>query len=396
MEVYDTCKYHVDPKSFEIKTPTFEYPTIVNRKKTTLILPNCNSSFSLIERLGSSIEVAIKCMKEYGLKTTIKKAEKLEMFFLHGIATTEILKEQGLKASETLRKQVTDFVSSLLKGETIESGVPQFKLSTDFIKELETIRYEAMFSSPNEMSKSIGYVGNIQDSPYMPFFQLDALTIEDVKFSCLVPKGEKGKYREALKTLKEKLFNSFLPVHEDILISILRDSTGRKADDEQYKKLLDNYLKALGITETFQDGKIWVKDEFLKTVYMRQARIIYNEGGAITRDGIAEIYRETYHEEMGVMSSQLAKMGFAYQGTKWVYGNTLRDAREIINHVVEEHGYIVKMSDIEYALSQAGLKYRARTIRAYVTNICVPCNNDEDLFCHKGHEVPPNMVKRTL
>ena len=60
MEVYDTCKYHIDPKSFEKPIPIVKQPTIVDKQPTILTLPNCDNSQPIIKRLAHAIEMAIK------------------------------------------------------------------------------------------------------------------------------------------------------------------------------------------------------------------------------------------------------------------------------------------------------------------------------------------------
>ena len=65
--------------------------------------------------------------------------------------------------------------------------------------------------------------------------------------------------------------------------------------------------------------------------------------------------------------------------------NTLEDVRDVISKCVESHNYVATMQDIEIAVSNAGHKYPESTLRTYITNICVPCNTDKNLFCHKEH-----------
>ena len=389
MEVYDTCKYHIDPKSFETPIPIVKQPTIVDKQPTILTLPNCDNSQPIIKRLAHAIEMAIKCLKEDGLKSVKKKAEKYEMYFLKGLTTKEIQELQGLKSGEAVRGQIQNkFVTPLMSGQVFENGVPQFKISSDFISEIETIAKDSLFAHPNTLSKAIGYEGitPIQDSIYMPFFRLDVLEIDEICFCCFVPKNEIGTYRNALKEVKDTLYNSFLAIPEQVLLGLIHKHVSKKVNEEQLTKLLENFIDALGETERFQDGRIWVKDEFLKIKYLRQARIIYNEGVALTKEAIEKIYRDIYHEDMGViMSSNLAKLGFACKGIRWIYGNTLEDVRDVISKCVESHNYVATMQDIEIAVSNAGLQYPESTLRTYITNICVPCNTDKNLFCHKEH-----------
>ena len=61
------------------------------------------------------------------------------------------------------------------------------------------------------------------------------------------------------------------------------------------------------------------------------------------------------------------------------------DAKEIIAKCVEKHDNVVRLNEIEFDLAQAGLNYPPRTLRSYITAICVPCNTDANLFCHKNH-----------
>lgn len=390
MEVYDTCKYHIDPKSFEKPIPTVKQPTIVDKQPTILTLPNCDNSQPIIKRLAHAIEMAIKCLKEDGLKSVKKKAEKYEMYFLKGLTTKEIQELQGLKSEEAVREQIQNrFVTPLMSGKVFENGIPQFKMSSDFISEIENIAQDSLFAHPTTLPKAIGYEGisPIQNSIYMPFFGLDVLEIDEIRFCCFVPKNEIGTYRDALKAVKDTLYNSFEAIPEQDLLGLIQEKVSKKVNEEQLTKLLENYINALGETERFQDGKIWVKDEFLKTKYLRQARIIYKEGEALTKEAIEKKYQDIYHEDMGViMSSKLAKMGFACKGIKWIYGkNTLEDVRDVISKCVESHNYVATMQDIEIAVSNAGHKYPESTLRTYITNICVPCNTDKNLFCHKEH-----------
>lgn len=389
MEIYDTCKYHIDPRSFETPIPIVKQPTVVDKQPTILTLPDCDKSLPIIKRLAHAIEMAIKCLKEDGLKSVKKKAEKYEMYFLKGLTTKEIQEQQGLKSSEAVRGQIQNkFVTPLMSGKVFENGVPQFRMSSDFISEIENIANDSLFAHPNTLSKAIGYEGitPIQDSTYMPFFGLDVLEMDEIRFCCLVSKNEIGIYRNALKEVKDALYNSFLAIPEQALLGLVKKHVSKKVNEEQLIKLLENFIDALGETERFQDGRIWVKDEFLKIKYLRQARIIYNEGVALTKDAIEKIYQEIYHEDMGIiMSSNLAKLGFACKGTRWIYGNTLEDVRDVISKCVESHNYVVTMQDIEIAVSNAGLQYPESTLRTYITNICVPCNTDKNLFCHKEH-----------
>lgn len=389
MEVYDTCKYHIDPKSFETSIPIAKQPTVIDKQPTILSIPDCDKSLPIIKRLAHAIEMAIKCLKEDGLKSVKKKAEKYEMYFLKGLTTKEIQELQGLKSGEAVRGQIQNkFVTPLMSGKVFENGVPQFKMSSEFISEIGNIANDSLFAHPNTLSKAIGYEGitPIQDSVYMPFFGLDVLEIDEIRFCCFVPKNEIGIYRKALKDVKDTLYNSFLAIPEQVLLGLIKKNVQKEVNEEQLTKLLENFIDALGETERFQDGRIWVKDEFLKIKYLRQARIIYNEGVALTKDAIEKIYQEIYHEDMGViMSSNLAKLGFACKGNRWIYGNTLEDVRVVISKCVESHNYVVTMQDIEIAVSNAGHQYPESTLRTYITNICVPCNTDKNLFCHKEH-----------
>lgn len=393
MKVYDICKYHIDPKSIETPIPIVEQPTVVDTQPTILTLPDCDKSLPIIKRLAHAIEMAIKCLKEDVLDSVKKNAEKYEMYFLKGLTTKEIQEKQRLKSSEAVRGQIQNkFVPPLMSGEVFKNGVPQFRMSSDFISEIENVANDSLFAHPSTLSKAIGYEGitPIQDSPYMPFFGLDVLEMDEIRFCCLVPKNEIGIYRDALTEVKDTLYNSFLAIPEQALLELVKEHVSKKVvskkvNEEQLTKLLENFIDALGETERFQD-RIWVKDEFLKIKYLRQARIIYNEGVALTKDAIEKIYQEIYHEDMrGIMSTRLAELGFACNGNLWIYGNTVEDVRDVISKCVESHNYVVTMQDIEIAVSNAGLQYRESTLRTYITNICVPCNTDRNLFCHKEH-----------
>lgn len=135
-EIYKLCKYHVDPKSFEPVIPKADHPIILNKnihEEKVLELPNCDESLSLIERLSSAIEVAIKCLKEYRKVSIMSKAEKYEMFFLQGLNYKQIAEKQGLKSTEAIRLQIVNFVNPLLDGKTFTNGVPHFKFADNFI-----------------------------------------------------------------------------------------------------------------------------------------------------------------------------------------------------------------------------------------------------------------------
>ena len=389
MEVYDTCKYHIDPRLFEKPIPTVKQPTLVDKQPTILTLPNCDNSQPIIKRLEHAIEMAIKCLKEDGLQSVKKKAEKYEMYFLKRLTTKEIQKLQGLKSGEAVRGQIQDkFVTPLMSGKVFENGIPQFKMSSDFISEIENIAQDSLFAHPTTLSKAIGYEEEspIQDSIYMPFFGLDVLEIDEIRFCCFVPKNEIVTYRKALKAVKDKLYGSFLAIPEQALLEEIKNLVSKKVNEEQLTKLLENFIDALGETERFQDGRIWVKDKFLRINYLRQARIIYKEGVALTKKAIEKKYQDIYDEDMGViMSLNLRNLGFACNGSKWIYGNTLGDVRDVISKCVQSHNYVATMQDIEIAVSNAGLQYPKSTLRTYITNICVPCNTDKDLFCHKEH-----------
>lgn len=389
MEVYNTCKYHIDPQLFDTPIPVVKQPTIIDKQPTILTLPICDNSLSVIKRLAYAIEMAIKCLKGDGLKSVKKKAEKFEMYFLKGLTTKEIQEQQGLKSSEAVRGQIQNkFVMPLMSGKVFENGVPQFRLSSEFISEIEKIAKDSLFAHPNTLARIIGYEGTepIQNSSYMLFFGLDVLEIDDIHFCCCVPKNEIGIYRNALKEVKDTLYNSFLAIPEHVLLGLIKKHVSKNVNDEQLTKLLEVFIESLGETERFQDGKIWVKDEYIKIKYLRQARIIYNEGVALTKDAIEKIYQDVYHENMGViMGSNLTRLGFACKGVRWIYGNTLEDVKEVINECVETHGYVVTMQDVEIAVSNSGLQYSESTLRTYITNICVPCNTDKKLFCHKEH-----------
>ena len=388
-EIYKLCKYHVDPKSFEPVIPKADHPIILNKnihEEKVIELPNCDESLSLIERLSSAIEVAIKCLKEYRKVSIMSKAEKYEMFFLQGLNYKQIAEKQGLKSTEAIRLQIVNFVNPLLDGKTFTNGVPHFKFADNFIKELNLLSHDALFSTSSQITKSLGLDVDIQDSVYLLFLNLDVLTMEDIHFSCFVPKEEIGKYKNALTDIKNKLSTEFVPIPEDILLSSIKESTGNNLNDDQYRKLLYNFLNELGTIDFFQDGKVWIKDEYLTLKYVRQARIIYKEGDFISKKEIAAIYKNLYHEEMGIMmSAQLSPLGFACCGAKWKYGAAIDDAKEIIAKCVEKHDNVVRLNEIEFDLAQAGLNYPPRTLRSYITAICVPCNTDANLFCHKNH-----------
>ena len=205
--------------------------------------------------------------------------------------------------------------------------MPHFKFADNFIKELNLLSHDALFSTSSQITKSLGLDVDIQDSVYLLFLNLDVLTMEDIHFSCFVPKEEIGKYKNALTDIKNKLSSEFVPIPEDILLSSIKESTGNNLNDDQYRKLLYNFLNELGTIDFFQDGKVWIKDEYLTLKYVRQARIIYKEGDFISKKEIAAIYKNLYHEEMGIMmSAQLSPLGFACCGAKWKYGVTSKCA----------------------------------------------------------------------
>ena len=389
-EVYDLCKYHLDPTSFDTVIPKVEQPVVLNKnvhEKTTLTLPNCDPSLIMVERLASAIEVAIKCLKENGKKTTLSKAEKIESFFLQGLSYEEIGKKQGV-TDEAVRFQICDkFANPLLDGKIIKDGVPEFRFSDEFISELKQLSYDALFSSTKQITNKLGLDVDVKDSIYMPFLNLDVLQdVDNIPFCCFVPKDKIGVYRKALKQIKDNLNKSFAPIREEDLLASIKEITKDNVDKDQYRKLLHNFLKELGTTETLQGGEIWVKDEHLSRKYVRQARIIYKAEGAITKDETASIYKDLYNEEMGnVMSSLLTPLGFSCTGVQWVYGTAIRNARDIIAECVMSHNNIVRFEVIESALEQAGHHYPYRSLRSYITDICVPCNTDDRLFCHKQH-----------
>ena len=384
-DVYDECKKFLDQKSFDTVTPKVEQPVVINnnvREETTITLPNCDPSLTMVERLASAIEVAIKCLKENGKRTTLSKAEKIELFFLQGLSYEEIRKKQDLKR-ESVRTQIANnFVNPLLDGKIIKDGVPEFRFSDEFISELKQLSNDAMFSSPQQITQKLGLDVDVADSVYMPFLNLDVLQdVDNISFCCFVPKGKIGVYRKALKQIKDNLIRAFAPIPASI-----KEITKDDVDTDQNRKLLNYFLNVLGTTETLEDGKIWIKDENLAIKYVRQARIIYKAGGPITKDEIASIYEDMYNEDMGIlMNAPLSQAGFSCTGVQWVYGTAIRNARDIIAECVMSHNNVVRFEVIESALEQAGHRYPYRSLRSYITDICVPCTTDDRLFCHKQH-----------
>ena len=262
-EVYDLCKYHLDPKSFNTVIPKVEQPVVLNKnvhEKTTITLPNCDPSLTMVERLASAIEVAIKCLKENGKGSILSRAEKIESFFLKGLSYEEIGEKQGV-TREAVRLQICNkFVNSLLDGKIIKDGVPEFRFSEEFISELKQLSNDAIFSSPQQITQKLGLDVDVADSVYMPFLNLDVLQdVDNISFCCFVPKDKIGAYRKALKQIKDNLIRAFAPIPEEDLLASIKEITKDDVGTDQYRKLLHYFLNVLGTTETLEDGKIWIK-----------------------------------------------------------------------------------------------------------------------------------------
>ena len=307
---------------------------------------------------------------------------RMHLAFVEKNSLDEIAKKIG-RSKESVRQTIMDdILKPFLSGNLLFNNI---KLKQDIIEKLNQLKSDYIFKEDYLATNLIGEDISENVSKVLGIDFIDI--IEGVKFT--IPIDTKITYNKVLSITLNELrdaieFKNASTIFEKV---INHEELSHLDFDSQF---INNILLCEKIVR-LKDDKVQIHEHLLSTNEQRIARIIYDINIPVTREKVLEIYKSKYGINITTGFSILDKYGI--KNTKsnlWEYvGDAIENIAKLepIEQRVAEYAKNIKcfhFNDlIKWLTEQNYIISTESTIRTYITNVCTPSNNDNNLFCHK-------------
>ena len=367
--------------------PVNDPSTIQSISQQMEFSPNQEDRLPLLIELKKVLSDMLDSMKRKATtRTQIKKVEYFHDYFFNNLSIEELMSKNDLKSSESINLKMRKLSNSLLN----PASEKEFRFSQAYVEYLNQMKDKFSCSNLEGIDGELG----IEDDPLNRilnrFLKLDVLKWDfDVKI--IVPLENVTKIRESLHEIYQELKKAFGYIPFGTLLEFLPETLTK----EEKEKLLNSFLHGLNTIEFSEDG-VRIQTLFLETVYVRQARLIYDSDKPMTFREIQEKYEAIYEDSIeSLTTNMLNKCGFFCNGgINWYYGEA-QTLRQFIAKYVSDHKFSVRLSNIKEAIKEK-FNTSDKTIECYLGEICYRSKDDSDLYCHKDHlaEFPGFKIRK--
>lgn len=201
----------------------------------------------------------------------------------------------------------------------------------------------------------------------------------------VVPAHEKCRFTAKSQALLRTLRETVAPQTPDEIYAALSAREEFATTDTHDRRFIDSLIFNPTIMDHRDDGRLHLRMDHYVSDEQRMARVIYENGGWMTRAQITQAFIRTIGRECNSVNlSNLRKYDIYSSGNQWTYGRKLPALSQYVAEWSRQHPHFT-MDELEDALRKEGYPLLRSRIRAYVTMHCLVDNADANHFCHKNH-----------
>lgn len=350
----------------------YSKPTTETFSKINIIPTQTNSLF--FAQAKEVIETQLKAMSTLN-DINKRNSERLWLAY-NGKTDLEIASVTNL-SRERVRQIRHCFIEKFSKGIVSKELSREYAISQAFIAEAKRVAETIENRSLDFAMATYGAIDEHHLHFIITALGLDILVKDNMKF--IVNPNNSLKYSRIAEEIRLNLKKNF----DYVTISSLLN----KADVSTSKFIISYITSQPNVYQLSEDRKsVRMIGEGLCKI-ARLARIIFEAGDWIDKDSVIKRYSEIYTgKEPTFNPTVLRSLGFTPQNKtgKWKFGETPTKIQNLIRSIITPERPLATFNTISNAAIKAGLNYSSETIRTYITDIAVPENTQNDLFCLKG------------
>ena len=330
----------------------------------------------LFERLLDAINRAIFYMKNGGHEGSMRQANLIDHFCNESGHFDITAKTLGC-TRQNVEQAVKQFNKSLLEGKAWKGHDRLYTFDPDLLKDIYEVANNLTGRLVGSLRDVIGEVKGTSLDYILRMLGCEVATIGNRQF--VIERGQIQPYTKIADTARRSLSKSVEA------IPFRKLSEGLSSDDAAF---LMRYLSTTSGVKFLKNGNVIMIGNGLDKA-VRQARIIYEADGWISKDDISARYEAEYGDPIGAFApAVLHKLGCTNHNKLgyWVYGSEkVGKVKDVILTIMTTKKPIATYNTIFKAVRANGLLYPEGTIRACITDLACPENRNHDLFCLKGY-----------
>lgn len=335
-----------------------------------------NGDAPLFQRIIDAINGAIYYMKSSGSKGCQRQANVIDHYCNNSGCYEVTAKEFGC-TRQNVEQAVKRFNQLLLEGKAWSGLDKLYAIDSKLLKDIHKVANTLTGCLLCDLPKVIGSIEDKQLDYILRMLDCEVATIGDAQF--VIEKGQYQVYSKIMNNARNALSKSVTSIPFSKLSEGLSSNHGA---------FLRRYLSKTEGVKILEDCHIMMTGKGLDKA-VRQARIVYEANGWISKEEIATRYETEYEEPMGALANTaLHKLGCTNHNKLgyWLYGTEkVGKVKDVILTILTAEKPVATFSTILKAIRANGLNYPEDTIRTYITDIACPENRNHDLFCLKGY-----------
>lgn len=354
-----------ESNSFKSQKETVSSKTVLGKGETPLF-----------ERILEAVNGAIYYMKNGGRKGSVRQAALID-HLCNQSGNYDITAKTFGYTRQNVELAVRKFNQQLREGKTCSGLEGLYAIDSNLLNDINKHVNSLSGRLLHGLKDIIGAVEGTQLDYILRMFDYEVATIGNSQF--VIERGQTQPYTKIADTARRALSKSVKAIPFKEL------SEGLSSGDTTFLK---RYLSiASGVKFIDGDNVIMTGKGLDKAV--RQARIIYEAAGWISKADISARYEAEYGEPMGAFApAVLHKLGCTNHNKLgcWIYGSEkVGTVKGVIQTIMTPEKPIATFSTILKAVRANGLIYPEETIRTCITDLACPENDNHDLFCLKGY-----------
>lgn len=307
----------------------------------------------------------------------------IEGVFLRDLEYKEIGYELGI-TGERCRQLMVKFMKHLMYDEDMSRLFPNWnnvKIS-ERVKMGMKIASVCKYQPEAKLRELFGDITVRQ----MQIFDLGPVDVVGEK-RYVIPAGTNVYYREVSKALVKLLRDNCIePLSADEVLMGVGDILSQEEGMEDFLYEESFILNILGDEELVvktEDGRYMLREEHLFTNEQKLSRILYDNGGSMTKEEMIGAFIDKYGKEP---QGNPGRDGIiSYYNGKWHIGEGKEPILRRVARFAKEN-VIFYLHDIKNTLISEGYEWdeaKLNSYRSYITRVCLVDNGNENHFCLK-------------
>lgn len=343
--------------------------------KSKAVLGN-NGEAPLFERILETINGVIYYMKNGGRKGNERQAAVID-HFCNTSGNYEVTATTFGCTRQNVEIAVKRFNRLLLEGKAWSGLEELYTIDPQLLKSI----HEVANTLPGRLRGGLNSViGTVEETPLdyiLRMLECEVATFGNIEF--VIKRGKIQSYTQIADTARRALSKSVEA------IPFYKLSEGLSSEEASF---LMRYLSITKGIKFMEDNNVIMTGNGLEKA-VRQARIISEADGWISKEDIFARYEAEYDEPMGTFATTaLHKLGCTNHNKLgyWAYNSEkVGKVKDVIHTILNSETPIATYRSIVKAVRANGLLYPEDTIRACITDLACPENSNHELFCLKGY-----------